>query len=506
MRRPGRAYGTAGQTVHPGRGPAAGRPGLDAGGRGPYRRSRRTSAAREGQRHAIDDVTQHQPLAGREAERGDIITRWARENPRSATLHAAARELLPGGVTHDVRRAVPFPLAVDRALGARKWDLDGHELTCYVMGHGALLLGHSHPEVVAAVREQAGRSFHPGACHELEAAWAQAVIDLVPSAERVRFTASGTEASLLALRLARAVTGRGRIVKLGGHFHGWHDQAAVGADPPFDAPDTAGLPAGITGSVTVVPAEAGVLAEVLAGGDVAALILEPSGAAWGTVPLPAGFLAALRRLTEQTGTLLVFDEVISGFRWSPGGVQASAGVTPDLTVLGKIIAGGMPAGAVCGRADLLDHIGADGDDERRVSHPGTHNAHPVSAAAGLATLRIAADGTAQRQAADLAAELRAGLSAVFERSGVTGRAYGESSTFHLLVGHDGPPEELGAERLKRGMPPDLFAALHCGMLSEGVHLFHGSGFISTAHTGADVERTVDGLAATLPRLQAEGLL
>jgi glutamate-1-semialdehyde 2,1-aminomutase len=462
------------------------------------------SAAREGQRHAID-VTQSQPPA-REAESGEIITRWARENPRSAALHARARSLLPGGVSHDVRRAVPFPLAVDRAVGARKWDVDGHELTCYVMGHGALLLGHSHPEVVAAVREQAGRSFLPGASHELEADWAQAVIELVPSAERVRFTASGTEASLLALRLARAVTGRGRIVKLAGHFHGWHDQVALGADPPFDGPDTAGLPAGVASSVAVLPADPGVLGEVLAAGDIAALILEPSGAAWGTVPLPAGFLATLRRLTEQTGTLLVFDEVISGFRWSPGGVQGSAGVTPDLTVLGKILGGGLPGGAVCGRADLLDHIGASGDDARRVGHPGTHNANPVSAAAGVATLRIAADGTAQQQAAALAGTLRAELSAVFERCGVTGRAYGESSTFHLLFGHAGPPEDLGAERLKSGMPPDLFAALHCGMLSEGVQLFHGSGFISTAHTSADVERTVDALAATLPRLQAEGLL
>ena len=145
-------------------------------------------------------------------------------------------------MTHDVRLADPFPLAVARAEGARKWDLDGHELVCYVMGHGALLLGHSHPEVVSAVRAQAGRFFHPGANHELECDWAELVIRLVPSAERVRFTSSGTEASLLALRVARAATGRDKIVKLSGHFHGWHDQVAVGSDPPFDRPDTAGLP------------------------------------------------------------------------------------------------------------------------------------------------------------------------------------------------------------------------------------------------------------------------
>src|SRR5260370_39649965 len=171
-----------------------------------------------------------------------LVGRWAAENPRSAALNARARLLMPGGVTHDVRLADPFPLAVGRAAGARKWDLDGHVLICYVMGHGALLFGHGHPEIVAAVREQATKAFHPGACHELESDWAGLVIRLVPSAERVRFTSSGTEASLLAARLARAATGKEKIVKLAGHFHGWHHQVAVGSDPPFDQPDTAGLP------------------------------------------------------------------------------------------------------------------------------------------------------------------------------------------------------------------------------------------------------------------------
>jgi glutamate-1-semialdehyde 2,1-aminomutase len=434
-----------------------------------------------------------------------VTATWADENPRSRALSARARHLLPAGVAHDVRLGGPFPLAVARAMGARKWDVDGHELVCYVMGHGSLLLGHCHPEVVEAVRDQAGRSFHPGACHELESDWAEAVIALVPSAERVRFTSSGTEASLLALRLARAVTGRGKVVKLAGHFHGWHDQAALGSDPPFDTPDTAGLPAEITGSVAVIPADASLLADVLGARDVAAFILEPSGAAWGTVPLPAGFLEAARVLADQSGTVLVFDEVVSGFRWSPGGVQAAAGIRPDLTVLGKILAGGMPGGAVCGRADIMEHIGGIRDDPRRVTHPGTHNAHPLSAAAGVTTLRLAASGEAQRSAARLAASLRGELSSVFERCGVAGRVYGESSVFHLLFGHQAP-DGLDPATLKAGLPPRLSAALHCGMLREGVHLFHGSGFVSAAHGQDDLERTVGALAATLPRLQAEGLL
>ncbi len=426
---------------------------------------------------------------------------WAGANPRSGALSRRARRVLPGGVTHDVRRAAPFPLAVARAEGARKWDLDGHEIICYVMGHGALLLGHGDPEVVGAVRHQATLAFHPGAGHELECEWAELVTDLVPSAELVRFTASGTEATLLALRLARAATGRERIVKLAGHFHGWHDQVSFGTDAPFRGPDTAGVPGVLEPVVTVVPADARAVADALAGRDVAAVILEPSGAAWGTGPLPAGLLAAMRELTAATGTVLVFDEVVSGFRWSPGGVQAVAGVTPDLTALGKILAGGMPGGAVAGRADLMEHLARPGDDPRRVAHPGTHNAHPLSAAAGIATLRRCRSGEPQEHAAGLAAALRSGLTSVLAKAGVPGRAYGESSTFHLLIGDAGEPERASLESLKAGgMSPELSAELHNGMLLEGVQLFHGSGFLSSAHSERDVERTVAAFAATLARL------
>lgn len=401
-----------------------------------------------------------------------------------------------------MRQAEPFGLYVTRAEGSHKWDADGHELICYVMGHGALLLGHSNAAVVDAVRRQATLLFHPGAGHELEVDWAELVVELVPSAEQVRFTSSGTEASMLALRLARAATGRGRVVKLAGHFHGWNDQVAFGADPPFSGPDTAGLPPGLEDAVTVVPAGAAELAEALRPGDVAAVILEPSGAAWGTVPLPEGFLAAARRLTREAGTVLVFDEVISGFRWSPGGVQAVAGVTPDLTVLGKIVAGGMPGGAVAGSLQLMGHLGRPGSDPARVAHPGTHNAHPLCAAAGIAALSRVRTGEPQRRADALASALRAGLSETMALAGVPGCAYGESSTFHLLIGTDGEPAELGLELLKDPMERRLFSELHNGMLQRGVHLFHGSGFLSEAHTERDVELTVEAFAATLASLPA----
>ena len=435
-----------------------------------------------------------------------LIDEWAVQNPTSRVLHDRARRVLPGGLAHDVRHADPFPVFVTRTEGARKWDADGHELVCFVMGHGSLLFGHGHDAAVAAVREQAGRALHPGACHELERAWADEVVRLVPSAERVRFTSSGTEATLLALQLARAVTARPRVVKLIGHFHGWHDYASFGVDPPFERPATPGIPRGVADAVTVVPAELDALERVLAPGDVAALLLEPSGAAWGAVPLPDGFLAAARELTLQAGSLLVFDEVVTGFRWAPGGVQELAGVIPDLTALGKILAGGMPGGALAGRAEILDALAFGRGAAVKVSHPGTHNAHPVSAATGVATLREAASGEPQAAAVRLAQRLRAGLNEVLVRHGVRGLAYGQSSTFCLLLGVDGPPEAHDPALLKAGVAGDLSAALHCGMLLEGVHLFHGCGFLSTAHSEDDIARTIAAFDATVPRLRDERLL
>ena len=228
-----------------------------------------------------------------------VIEEWADANPGSRSLHERARAFLPDGVVHDVRRAYPFPLAVTAAQGAHKWDADGHELICYVMGHGALLLGHGHPAVVDAIREQAGRFLHPGACHELEVEWAQEVVRLVPSAELVRFTSSGTEATLLALHVARAATRRRRVVKLLGHFHGWNDYLALGSDPPFDE-----VPPGVPPElgehlVTVVPPEEEVIEHELGRGDVAAVIVEPAGALSGAMPLPESLLTHLRAATRR---------------------------------------------------------------------------------------------------------------------------------------------------------------------------------------------------------------
>ena len=319
-----------------------------------------------------------------------------------------ARRVLPGGVTHDVRRAAPFPLAIARAEGARKWDLDGHEIICYVMGHGALLLGHGDPAVVDAVRHQATLAFHPGACHELECEWAEAghgpgAVGRAGQVHRQRDRGHAAGA---------AAGPRGHRPGAGGEAgRSFPWLALPGFVPPiapFRGPDTAGVP-GVLGA----GGHGGAAGRAGGGGGAGrgGCRGRHPGAVRGGVgppPLPAGLLAAVREQTAATGTVLVFDEVVSGFRWSPGGVQAVAGVTPDLTALGKILAGGMPGGAVAGRADLLEHLARPRGRPAPRRPPGTHNAHPLSAAAGIATLRRCGTGEPQEHAAGLAAGLARG--------------------------------------------------------------------------------------------------
>src|SRR5947199_5291366 len=230
--------------------------------------------------------------------RRSLAERFAAEFLTSKKLHDQAREVFPDGVTHDLRHLEPFPVYIDRAAGAYKWDVDGHRLIDYWSGHGSLLLGHSHPAVVEAVQRQVARATHPGACHELEVEWGQWVCRLVPSAERVRFTSSGTEATHMAVRLARAATGKRHVVKFAGHFHGWHEGLEVGVRPPYEAEPEAGQLPEVVSLVSVLPPnDIAAVRERLAQGDVAAVIIEPTGSHFGSIPTPPAFVAALREET-----------------------------------------------------------------------------------------------------------------------------------------------------------------------------------------------------------------
>jgi glutamate-1-semialdehyde 2,1-aminomutase len=433
-----------------------------------------------------------------------VIETYRAMHPKSAALYERARQVIPGGITHDGRHLAPFPVYVDRAQGPLKWDVDGHEYVDYWMGHGALFLGHCHPAVVEAIQRQAARGTHLGASHELEVRWAELITKLVPSAEMVRFTMSGTEATHLALRIARAYTGRSKIVKFEGHFHGWHDGVVAAVNPPFDVPMSAGVPAATLEQALVCPPNDIKAVETLLNrGDIAAVILEPAGGQSGTTPTIPGYLQELRSLTERLGVVLIFDEVITGFRYAPGGAQAYFGVTPDMTTLAKIVAGGLPGAAVVGKKALMSMMAHRGDPtwdrSQRVAQNGTFNSNPVCAAAAIATLELVADGSLHARANKLGDELRNGLSDVMKRLGVPGTTFGEASIIH--VSFEGRPGLAGFDRPRRG---DLYHVLRCALLNNGVDCASHHGWISAVHTDAHLERTVASYAKAFEAMAADG--
>jgi glutamate-1-semialdehyde 2,1-aminomutase len=409
------------------------------------------------------------------------------EAPRSgrSDLDARAARVLAGGATH-VARSYPRPIHVAAARGARKWLVDGRELVDYTMGHGALLLGHGHPAVVEAVSRQLERGTHFGAASALEISWAELIGSLVASVEQVRFTASGTEATMLALRLARAATGRDVVVKLDDHFHGWYDAVYVDLDESGQPAGGLGVPATVTGLTRVVRAgDLSGLERALGDRAAAALILEPSGAHYGRVSLDPDFIAGARDICARTGTLLVFDEVVTGFRVDPGGMQAVLGIRPDLTTFGKIMAGGLPGGAVGGRADVMDQLAvpsADAAAQAFVRHPGTFNANPLTAAAGIATLQLCSDGSAQRRATEYAGRLEDTWRWALEGAGIAGRVWRFSSIVHCAL------DDADAQALLAGSLRD-----------EGVDLLHTSAFCSVVHGDAELEWTAAAFARALRR-------
>src|SRR6185503_12932933 len=287
-------------------------------------------------------------MADGDANGSKIIATYRARTRRAAEHAREAREVLPGGIVHDSRRMSPYGIYGDHALGSRKWDVDGHEYVDYYGGHGSLLLGHQHPEVLKAIQVQLGKGMHLAAAHELEVEWARLIQEMVPSAERVRFTSSGTEATQLAMRLARAASGKSRIVRFQTHFHGWHDQAAFGVHDHLDGSPSVGVLPEVADHTSILPPNdvAAVERLIAERKDVAAVMIEPVGSSSGIVPTPPEVLGGLREVTKKHGVLLIFDEVVTGFRVSPGGVQALYGIIPDLTTMAKIVAGGMPGGVV----------------------------------------------------------------------------------------------------------------------------------------------------------------
>lgn len=452
----------------------------------------------------------------------EFMKAFAARRPKSAVMFERAKKTLAGAVGHDLRYSLPMPIYIQRGSGGRKWDIDGNEYVDFLMGNGALLLGHSDPEVVDAIARAAAFGTHFGNDHPLHIEWAELVQRLIPCAERVRFTNSGTEATQLALRIARASTGRNRILRFAGHFHGWHDDVVHGFQPPFEADGSLGVPPHVRqGLVTIPDGNLNWLDETLAkDSDIAAVILEPSGALWGRVPIDINWLRGVREATARRGVLLIFDEVVTGFRFSSGGAQKLYGVTPDLCCLAKVIAGGMPGGAVAGREPVMRVFDITGephhDRHQRVVHFGTFNASPTAAAAGIAVLHRVADGTAIAQADAAAHRLRSAWDAVLERLGIAGYVYGPASTFHVFFETDldrvvqtASRRDLHtteAARLK-GMPGRLITQYQLRMRFGGVDNMSSTGGLTCAvHTSEDIDHATSVFEQTVIALRDEKLI
>jgi glutamate-1-semialdehyde 2,1-aminomutase len=410
----------------------------------------------------------------------DVGERYA----RSTAQHARSKASLAGGVATAFRASQkPVPISFEHGEGARLTDIDGNEYVDYALAFGPMLLGHSPEEVIEAVERQLHRGIGYGASHRLEAELAEVVCRTVPSAELCVFNSTGSEAVHAALRIARAATGRTRVIKFRGHYHGWFDSIHIAVPGNMTGPGTSGQDPQAADAVTICEWDDLPSLEAQLDSDVAAIIMEPVAVNAGCLFPSAGYLERVRELATNSGAVLIFDEVITGYRVALGGAQERLGVTPDLTILGKALGAGFPISAVCGRADVMDVVAS-----ARMSHVGTFNANPICAAAALAAVTLL-----ERESAEIypRLELRCEqLAAAFEEeaapAGLTLTVNRFGGAAHAFVS-DRSIKTFDQIALADVSTYQRFAS---EMLSEGVHLIsRGLLYVSTAHTEADIDAT-----------------
>lgn len=424
---------------------------------------------------------------------------------RSEKLFEEATDLMPGGVSSPVRSFAAVgahPFFVERARGAELTDVDGNTYIDLVQSWGALLFGHSHPDIVSAVAEAAERGTSFGTPSELEVELARSVIELVPHIERVRFVSSGTEAGMTAIRLARGATGRNKILKFAGCYHGHSDALLVEAGSgvaTLGIPGSPGVTPGTAGDTIVVPYnDLHSVGQALdeADGEVAAIIVEPVAANMGLVLPNDGFLAGLRQIADERGVLLIFDEVITGFRLGAGGAQERFGVAADLVMLGKILGGGLPAAAVAGSAELMEQLAPAGP----VYQAGTLSGNPIAMAAGITALTlIRKDPSVYDTIQNTARSLVRGLVDAADEAHVPLVAAAIGGLAGFFFSDDEVTDYEGALKTH----PDVYAHFFTGMLEHGVYLppsrFEAL-FVSTSHTAEHVDKIVEAAAYVFARL------
>ena len=425
--------------------------------------------------------------------------------PRSKALFEEAKRLLPGGVNSPVRafRAVGGdPPVIERASGCRLFDVDGNAYIDYVGSWGPMIVGHAHPAVVKAIQEAAGLGVSYGAPTPWETELAGMVVEAIPSIEMVRFVNSGTEATMSAIRLARGVTGRDRIVKFEGCYHGHADSLLVKAGSgamTFGVPDSLGVPADLARQTISLPyndSDAVRAAFQSIGKEIACLIVEPVAGNMGVVPPTPGFLEALREVTAAHGSLLIFDEVMTGFRLGRGGAQALYRIRPDLTCLGKIIGGGLPVGAYGGARWIMEQVAPLG----KVYQAGTLSGNPLAMRAGIETLRLLEDPGFYERLEARGKQLEEGLRELAVQAGIALQCQRVGSMFTPFFVKNGVFDYQTA----RAADTDRYAGFFRTMLEAGIHLAPSqfeAGFLSDAHTAADIETTLVAAKAAFAALR-----
>jgi len=427
------------------------------------------------------------------------------EIQRSIELFSEARRVIPGGVDSPARAFSAVggqPLFIERGDGAYLYDVDGNKYVDYVLSWGPLILGHSHPQVAGALKEAVDRGTSYGAPTELETELAELVIDAMPTVEMVRFVNSGTEATMSALRLARAYTGRDKVLKFVGCYHGHADFLLVQAGSgvaTLGLPDSPGVPAGTARDTITAPYnDLTAVEEAFAAypDEIAGVIVEPVGGNMGVVPPQDGFLEGLRRVTEEHDALLIFDEVMTGFRVAYGGAQALYGIEPDLTTLGKVIGGGLPVGAYAGKREVMETVAPAGP----MYQAGTLSGNPLAMTAGIETLKVLKQPGVFQEIEQKAAELAAGVGRAAQEADVAVFQTQVGTMFSTFF----TSEPVIDYQTAKASNTDHFNQYFHGMIERGVYIAPSqfeAGFISLAHSGEDVDRTVEAASEAFGAIQ-----
>jgi glutamate-1-semialdehyde 2,1-aminomutase len=416
-----------------------------------------------------------------------MVDDYASKTKKSKALYERAKRVFPAGVSYGIRYFEPYPFYTAKAKGSKLYDVDGNEYVDFWLGHTALILGHSPPVVVKAVKKQLEKGTQYGTSHELEIELAEQVAKMVPSAQMTRFTNSGTEANMYATRLARTYTGKDKIAKFEGGWHGGYDALHVGVKYPFDIPESAGLTAGAVQDTILLPFNdlEGVRGR-LRNEEVASIVVEPVLGAGGGIPAEKEFLKGLRELCDEKGILFIFDEVITGFRLAPGGGQQYYGVKPDITVLGKILGGGFPIGAFCGSREIMGRLDTIAYKRPHYSfHGGTFAANPITMATGLATLKLLKDGRLINKLNKTGEKIREQLRDIFEAQGIDAQVTGAGSIFNTHFTKEEVKNAFAAYQADRKRLVEYDLAL----IANGVFFLPThNGVISATHSKTDIEK------------------